>query len=56
VTHNPAVARFADRIITIRDGKILRDERVENVYLEDLKEFMDSALGTNFKKVLCRQS
>ncbi len=45
VTHNPAVARFADRIITIRDGKILRDERVENVYLEDLKEFMDSALG-----------
>ncbi len=45
VTHNPAVARFADRIITIRDGRILRDERVENVYLEDLKEFMDSALG-----------
>src|SRR5574341_1116446 len=45
VTHNPAVARFADRIITLRDGKILRDERVENIYLEDLKEFMDSALG-----------
>lgn len=45
VTHNPAVARFGDRIITLRDGKILRDERVENVYLEDLKEFMDSALG-----------
>ena len=45
VTHNPAVARFANRIITVRDGKILRDERVENVYLEDLKEFMDTALG-----------
>ncbi len=45
VTHNHEVARFVDRIITIRDGKILRDERVENIYLEDLKEFMNSALG-----------
>ncbi len=45
VTHNHEVARFVDRIITIRDGKIRRDERVENVYLEDLKEFKDTALG-----------
>ncbi|MCL4393423.1 MAG: ABC transporter ATP-binding protein [Chloroflexi bacterium] len=45
VTHNPAVARSADRIVTLRDGKILRDERIENVFLEDLREFKQSALG-----------
>ncbi len=45
VTHNPAVARSADRIITLRDGRVLRDERIENVYLEDLREFKQSALG-----------
>ncbi len=45
VTHNPAVARAADRIITLRDGRVLRDERIENVYLEDLREFKQSALG-----------
>jgi putative ABC transport system ATP-binding protein len=45
VTHNPAVARSADRIVTLRDGAILRDERIENVYLEDLREFKQSALG-----------
>ncbi len=45
VTHNPAVARAVDRIITLRDGRILRDERIENVYLEDLKEFKETALG-----------
>jgi ABC-type lipoprotein export system ATPase subunit len=45
VTHNPAVARAADRIVTVRDGKITRDEKIENVYLEDLREFKQSALG-----------
>ncbi len=45
VTHNPAVARSADRIITVRDGKIRRDEKIDNVYLEDLREFKESALG-----------
>ncbi len=45
VTHNPAVARSAERIITLRDGHILRDKRIDNVYLEDLKEFKESALG-----------
>ena len=45
VTHNPAVARSADRIITVRDGKIRRDEKIGNVYLEDLREFKESALG-----------
>jgi ABC-type lipoprotein export system ATPase subunit len=45
VTHNPAVARAADRIVTVRDGKIKRDEKIDNVYLEDLREFKESALG-----------
>lgn len=45
VTHNPAVARAADRIVTVRDGRILRDERIESVFLEDLREFKESALG-----------
>ncbi|MEW6231457.1 MAG: ABC transporter ATP-binding protein [Chloroflexota bacterium] len=45
VTHNPVVARSADRIIILRDGHILRDKRIDNVYLEDLKEFKESALG-----------
>jgi len=45
VTHNPAVARAADRIVTVRDGKIMRDEKIDNVYLEDLREFKESALG-----------
>jgi ABC-type lipoprotein export system ATPase subunit len=45
VTHNPSVARAADRIITVRDGKIMRDEKIENVFLEDLREFKESALG-----------
>jgi ABC-type methionine transport system ATPase subunit len=45
VTHNPVVARSADRIITLRDGHILSDKRIDNVYLEDLKEVKESALG-----------
>jgi ABC-type lipoprotein export system ATPase subunit len=45
VTHNPAVARAADRIVTLRDGRIVRDEKVENVYVEDLREFKETALG-----------
>ena len=45
VTHNPAVARAADRIVTVRDGKIRRDEKIGNVYMEDLREFKESALG-----------
>ena len=28
VTHDPAVARNADRIITLRDGQIISDERL----------------------------
>ena len=45
VTHNSAVARAADRIVNLRDGRILRDERIGNVYLEDLREFKETALG-----------
>ena len=45
VTHNPAVARAADRIVTVRDGRVKRDELIGNVYLEDLREFKESALG-----------
>ncbi|MBI3538548.1 MAG: ABC transporter ATP-binding protein [Chloroflexi bacterium] len=45
VTHNPAVARAADRIVLVRDGKILRDEKIESVFVEDLKEFKETALG-----------
>jgi ABC-type methionine transport system ATPase subunit len=45
VTHNPVVARMADRIVTLRDGRIVRDERIENVFLEDLREFKQTALG-----------
>jgi len=45
VTHNPAVARAADRIVTVRDGKIRRDERMDSVFLSDLREFKESALG-----------
>jgi ABC-type lipoprotein export system ATPase subunit len=45
VTHNPAVARAADRIITFRDGKVVRDESMANAYLLDLKEFKETSLG-----------
>ncbi len=45
VTHNPAVARAADRIVTLRDGRLVRDERIDNVYLEDLRDFKETALG-----------
>jgi ABC-type methionine transport system ATPase subunit len=45
VTHTPAVARAGDHIVTLRDGRVLRDEKIDNVYLEDLREFKESALG-----------
>ena len=45
VTHNPTVARAAHRIITLRDGRVLRDERLDSIYLSDLREFKESALG-----------
>ena len=30
VTHDPALARYADRVITLRDGLVVSDERVES--------------------------
>jgi ABC transporter, ATP-binding protein len=29
ITHNPELAKLTDRIITIADGKIIKDERVK---------------------------
>lgn len=45
VTHDPAVARATDRIATLQDGRVIRDERVEDPYLADLREFKASGLG-----------
>ena len=45
VTHDPAVARATDRIVLLRDGRIVWDEPVRNPYLQDLKEFKESGLG-----------
>ena len=45
VTHNPTVARATDRIVVLRDGQIVRDEPVRDLYRQDLREFKASALG-----------
>ncbi len=45
VTHNSEVAAAAQRIITIRDGKILRDVRIDDELERELIEFKSSALG-----------
>lgn len=45
VTHNSQVARTTRRIITLRDGKILRDVAVKAAYESDLLELKSSALG-----------
>jgi len=45
VTHDPAIARSTRRVITLRDGRIIRDVLLENPYLEDLRELKHSPLG-----------
>jgi ABC-type lipoprotein export system ATPase subunit len=45
VTHDPRVARRTRRILTMRDGKIVDDHRVESVVKEDLRELAHSRLG-----------
>jgi putative ABC transport system ATP-binding protein len=32
VTHEPDIASFSSRTITLRDGKIIRDSRNENIF------------------------
>jgi ABC-type lipoprotein export system ATPase subunit len=57
VTHDPKVARRTRRILTMRDGKIVDDHRVENLVKEDLRDLARSRLGElllngNEKRVL----
>jgi ABC-type lipoprotein export system ATPase subunit len=45
VTHDPKVARRTRRILTMRDGKIVDDHRVQSLVKEDLRELARSRLG-----------
>lgn len=45
VTHDPRVARRTRRILTMRDGKVVDDHRVESLVKEDLRELARSKLG-----------
>ena len=45
VTHDPKVGRRTQRILTMSDGKIVDDHRVENLVREDLRELARSRLG-----------
>jgi len=45
VTHDPAVARQTDRVLVMRDGRIVREHQVGSPFEEDLKAFRDSGLG-----------
>lgn len=45
VTHDPVVALSAQRIITLRDGKIGQDEIVSRTYLRELDQIRGTALG-----------
>jgi len=45
VTHARWVARCARRIISLADGRVVDDHRVENPLLEDLRELARSELG-----------
>jgi len=45
VTHDPRVARSARRILTMRDGRIVDDHRVQDALVEDLRDLARSQLG-----------
>ncbi len=45
VTHDPKVARRTRRILTMRDGKVVDDHRVQSLVKEDLRELAHSRLG-----------
>jgi len=53
VTHDPNVARRTRRILIMRDGQIVQEDRVGDVYTEDLKVLARSELG---RAVLGQQS
>ncbi|MHB1005180.1 MAG: ABC transporter ATP-binding protein [Chloroflexota bacterium] len=45
VTHNTQVARATRRVVTLRDGKVMRDVRLTGAIDSDLLELKSSALG-----------
>jgi putative ABC transport system ATP-binding protein len=45
VSHDPIVALSTQRIVTLRDGRIGQDEKVGDVYLAELDEIRNTALG-----------
>ncbi len=45
VTHNHEVARATRRVITLRDGRVLRDVAVRSAFDSDLIDLKSSALG-----------
>ncbi|HHS96886.1 MAG TPA: ABC transporter ATP-binding protein [Chloroflexi bacterium] len=45
VTHDPAVARQTERVLVMKDGRIVREHHVGTPFEEDLKAFRDSGLG-----------
>ncbi len=53
VTHDPNVARLTRRILIMRDGQIVQEDIVGDVYTEDLKVLARSELG---RAVLGQQS
>jgi len=53
VTHDPNVARRTQRILIMRDGQIVQEDIVGDVYTEDLKVLARSELG---RAVLNRQA